>query len=61
MTDDILAEVSILRIDPNKALESLIKNQSTDLMEFINQEQVGRWSIKKSIGIVYISNLFLEW
>lgn len=36
MTDDYMAEVSILRIDPNKALESLIKNQSTELMEFIN-------------------------
>ncbi|CAD8094726.1 unnamed protein product [Paramecium sonneborni] len=51
MTNDWTVQVEILRIDTNKALESLIKSQEPNIAQFVQREPIGNWTIKKSLGI----------
>ena len=41
MTDDIVANVEILQIDINKALEKLIQNWDPDLTDLISFSSLG--------------------
>lgn len=41
MTDDIVANVEILQIDINKALEKLVQNWDPDLTDLVSFKSLG--------------------
>ncbi|CAD8172354.1 unnamed protein product [Paramecium pentaurelia] len=51
MISDLIAEVQIIRVDNNKALQSLTNYDDPNIAEFIVMESLGNWEIKKSIAI----------
>lgn len=61
MIRDLIAEVEIIRVDNNKALQSLTNNDDPNMAEFVVMESVGNWEIKKSIAIVKFILFILEW
>ncbi|CAD8177499.1 unnamed protein product [Paramecium octaurelia] len=50
MTKDVIAQVSIIKVDKKKAIESLTK-QDPNITQFVKPEPVGNWEIKQSIAI----------
>ncbi|CAD8082764.1 unnamed protein product [Paramecium primaurelia] len=51
MTNDWTAQVELIKVDTNKAIESLTKLQEPNISQFVNREPLGNWQIKRSLGI----------